>query len=115
MKKLERITQKIEYYQDDSSKIYYQSILDELEHLAEFKRHSQIWMVFYQFSHDKTDTVPCSSLKEIFDQFQQPKTKEEMEEIYKYYEIDDTIQIPLIKFKEIIRNEIYNKEVLNTI
>ena len=41
--------------------------------------------VFYQFSDDKTDTLQLKHLKEILEEFQIPKTDDEMLEIYEDY------------------------------
>ena len=83
--KLDLLKQKLSEGEENIDKIHYHGIMNELRLLNEVKKLEQIKMVFYQFWDEQTDTMLLKNLKEVLEQFQIPKTDEELKEIYEDY------------------------------
>ena len=79
--KIEKITRALSHYQEDD-KIPYMPIIEELERAVNYNKQSRISVVFYQFLNEFTGLLPCSWLTDIFEQFQQPKNHDEIDQIY---------------------------------
>lgn len=110
--KIEKIVDELSKCQNNiDGQIEFIPLIEECERVIEYNRQSQVSIIYYQYLNNRTKKVPWSSLVEIFEQFKEPKTTAEIQQIMFRYNPNGDEEIDFDTFKLIIKDLVFFKEL----